>query len=332
MAKAVLDEISEEYYQINEGILSSFPKYRPPLDLFYFDEKVCQLIPFSKKGVRLTNEQVENLAEKCEAGNVFVARSDHAIYSKHIIKQLDLVLMDRNLKSREIASICIEAMILRLNDFFQQPVKPQFEKLESDLKVITQYLWEDKHRIGLFLKRLWGGEHSLANHSLNTMILGLWFLLKRGEDKINRKLFDEAALAFLIHDVGMTKIPPFILNKTKPLTLDEKDSIPPHVLTSVDVAHKMGLVSDTADRVILEHHERLDGSGYPQKISDLSTLGRISAVADAFSAMIQIRPYADALKLEEAARKLGTSNTKFDIAFSGAILAGVIEGKISIRN
>ena len=50
--------INEEYYQISEEILSSFPKFRPPVDLFRFKEDALTLVPLIRKGQRLTNEQV----------------------------------------------------------------------------------------------------------------------------------------------------------------------------------------------------------------------------------------------------------------------------------
>ena len=62
---AVPDNISEEYYQISEEILSSFSKYRPPVDLFRFREDIAQLYPLYRKGQRLTNEQVEEVQALC---------------------------------------------------------------------------------------------------------------------------------------------------------------------------------------------------------------------------------------------------------------------------
>ena len=96
-AKGVPQNINEEYYQISKEILSSFPKYRPPVDLFSFRDDIMVLAPYCKKETRLTNEQIEEVARLCDEGDLFVARSDHHIYSRHIVKQLDLVLQDKNL-------------------------------------------------------------------------------------------------------------------------------------------------------------------------------------------------------------------------------------------
>ena len=59
----IADALDEQYYQINLDILESFSKYRPPLDLFRFQEEVARIVLFCKGGERLTNEQVKRVNE-----------------------------------------------------------------------------------------------------------------------------------------------------------------------------------------------------------------------------------------------------------------------------
>lgn len=320
-SNAVPGNIFEEYYQINQAILDSFPKYRPPLDLFIFLEDIATLQTFSRKGDRLSNEQVEQMHLLCSEGDLFVSRADHHIYSKHIIKQLDLVLLDKNLKESEICDICILALEERLGAFFDQPVRAPFDTLLSDVMVLTEYLWSDLHRLKLFMRRLHMGEHSLVRHSINVMIVGLWLLALPQTKELQRKRFDQAALALLLHDVGMTKVPAFILGKTTPLKVEEREKIPPHTLLGCKIADKLDLTFDCMKQAALEHHERLDGSGYPQKSRHISSFGLMTAVADAFSAMVQKRPYAEAKSPLQAAKELTNEKHRFDIAYSGKLFA-----------
>lgn len=323
-ATAVPASISEEYYQISEAILDSFPKYRLPLDLFRFKEDIAQLELFYNKGNRLSNEQVEQVHELCAEGDLFVSRADHPIYSQHIIKQLDLVLVDQNLKEAEVADICVRALEVHLTDFFEQPVRPQFEQLYTDVQVVTEYLWTDMHRLRLFLRRLHRGAHSLALHSVNCFSVGLFLLTSPRHDNLKRKDFDQAALALLLHDVGMAKIPQFITGKTTPLKPEEREKIPPHTLIGYKVMHKLDQAFDVMRQATLEHHERLDGSGYPQHSKDISEFGRLVAVADAFSAMIQERPYAEAKDPTAAAKELADAKNRFDLGFSGKLLTALV--------
>ena len=333
MQTSVPGNISEEYYQISEAILSSFPKYRPPLDLFRLKEEVAQLQLFIRKDTRITNEQIEELAALCATGNLFVSRADFPVYSKHIVKQLDLVLVDSNLKEGEVVDLTIQALGLKLAAFFDQPVKPVFDSLREDAHVATEYLWQDKHRLRLYLRRLNTGDHSLINHSLNTFIIGMWLLCATQKEDIRRKEFDQAALGLLIHDVGMAKIPAFILDKAAPLKPEEWEKIPPHPLVAMKTVQKLEIGSEEIRGIALEHHERLDGSGYPQKLKGdgISRHGRLAAVADSFSAMIQKRPGRDQFSQLDAAKALANNKQHYDSRFTTPLMTAYVVNDFSLR-
>ena len=327
IAKEVPQNINEEYYQISGEILSSFPKYRPPVDLFSFREDIMVLAPYCKKETRLTNEQVEEVARLCDKGDLFVARSDHHIYSRHIVKQLDLVLQDKNLKEAEIADICIRALFLRYTEFDSQPIKTLFEPLYRDAMVVTEYLWADRHRINTFMRRLFR-KHQPARHAINTMSVGLWLWMQVGGE-YRRKDLDRMALALLLHDVGMSKVPAFLLNKPGPLKPEEREKILPHPLVGIKLMHKMDVSFEELVRACYEHHERMDGSGYPQHLkgNQISRVGRITAIADSFSAMISHRSYSEAKEPLAAAKELA-GDARYDGEFSNLLFSGFASGNI----
>lgn len=324
---AVPDNINEEYYQISSEILSSFPKYRPPVDLFVFREDIAVLTPYSRKGARLSNEQTEELATLCADGNLFVSRSDHQIYSRHIVKQLDLVLQDHNLKEAEIASICIHALLLRYAEFYEQPVKAVFETLYRDTMVVTEYLIRDKNRINAFMRRLFRVYHP-ARHALNTLSVGLWLWLQ-SVTEFQRKELDRMALALLLHDIGMSKMPPFLLSKKGPLKGEEKEKIIQHPMLGVKIMQKVELVFDDLLRICFEHHERMDGSGYPQRLKggQIHANARLAAVADSFAAMITTRPYAPAKEPLEAAKEL-SNDPRYDNGIARTLLGALVRGNL----
>lgn len=326
-ARGIPQNIDEEYYQISEEILSSFPKYRPPVDLFTFRDDICVLSPYSKKGARLSNEQVEQLSLLCSNGDLFVSRSDHHIYSKHIVKQLDLVLQDHNLKEAEIADICIRAMLMRYTDFYDQPVKAVFDPLYRDVMVVTEYLWQDKHHINAFVRRLFR-KHAPGRHAINTLSIGLW-LWMQSVSEYRRKDLDRMALALLMHDIGMCKVPPFLLLKNGPLKSEEKEKVLLHPMLSVKMMQKLEITFEELLRACFEHHERLDGSGYPQhsKAAQISRTGRLTAVADSFSAMICQRPYAPAKEPLDAAKELTEDGQRYDKEITKLLFSALTTNK-----
>lgn len=122
---------------------------------------------------------------------------------------------------------------------------------------------------------------------------------------------DAVRLAGIIHDIGKISIPAQILAKPGKLTESEFSFIKLHPRSGYDILKTVELPWPIAD-IILHHHERLDGSGYPQglKGDEILLEARILAVADVVEAMSSHRPYRPALgidrALEEVSSKKGT--------------------------
>ncbi|MDR2055628.1 MAG: HD domain-containing protein [Desulfovibrio sp.] len=326
MNSSIPGHINDEFYQISSEILGSFPKYRPPVDLFRFREDIMVLAPYCRKESRLTNEQVMEVARICEEGNLFVSRTDHHIYSRHIIRQLDLVLQDQNLKEAEIADICIRALGMRYADFCGQPVKAVFDPLYRDILVTTEYIFADRHRINAFVRRLFR-KHDQARHAVNCMSLGLWLWLQSVAE-YRRKDMDRMAVALLMHDIGMCKVPAFLVNKQSPLKSEEREKVILHPVIGVKLMQKIELSFEELLRACYEHHERMDGSGYPQKIrsTQISRTGRITAAVDSFSAMISERPYAGGKDMLEAARELAADTRRYDQELTKMLFSALAAG------
>lgn len=306
----VPDAMNEEFYQINLDILESFNKYRPPLDLFRFREDVARILPYCKGGARLTNEQVEELAGLVEQGLIFVSRADHPVYVKHISFQLDLVLVDKNLNETEIADIFAQALTRRLGEFFDQPVAPALARLWTDIMVLTEYVFNDHNRMRALMRRL-HAEHTLANHSFNSGVVGLALFcrmraaqMERGD--VRRKNFDHLAAGLFLHDLGMTKVPNFVREKSKALLPEERAKVQRHTQSGYEMLTKLNLRFPEIEECVSDHHERMTGGGYPQKKTGgaISECARLCAVADAFCAMTSKRSYADALEPMKAVAAL----------------------------
>lgn len=111
---------------------------------------------------------------------------------------------------------------------------------------------------------------------------------------------EELVLGATLHDVGKIGIPDAILQKPAKLTEEEFDRIKEHPSLGRDILKTVKL-SSTARQALLEHHEKLDGSGYPEGLlgDQVSLAGRIVAVADAFDALSSKRTYKEGWPLEK---------------------------------
>jgi putative nucleotidyltransferase with HDIG domain len=126
----------------------------------------------------------------------------------------------------------------------------------------------------------------------------------------------ELAIGGLVHDVGKLSVPNEILQKPGALTDEEYDVIKRHAEVGSELVRQLGFSAQVA-RLVHDHHERLDGSGYPRGLGapDLDIETRVLAVCDVFDALLSTRVYRPAWALENALELLSKESGKgFDPA------------------
>ncbi len=141
-------------------------------------------------------------------------------------------------------------------------------------------------------------------------------------------------LAAKIHDIGKLYVPAEILCKPHRLSAPEYAIVKMHTQAGYDITKKIDLPPEVA-KTILQHHERLDGSGYPMHLQggSISLLARILAAADVIEAMTSHRPYRAALALEDALEEISSNkNTLYDPEVADTLIELFESGDFSFRN
>ena len=124
----------------------------------------------------------------------------------------------------------------------------------------------------------------------------------------------EIEFGFLLHDVGKLAVPDSILFKPGPLTSEERALMSRHTIVGAEIMRDIEFLAE-ASKVVRSHHERWDGSGYPDGLAgeEIPLTARVFAVADVFDALTTNRPYRSALGFEEAQEMiLAESGKHFD--------------------
>jgi putative nucleotidyltransferase with HDIG domain len=133
---------------------------------------------------------------------------------------------------------------------------------------------------------------------------------------LNNEQIHEAGLAGLMHDIGKTLSPPEILNKPGKLTDAEFNVMKKHPVDGNKILQESnGIKSDIALFVCLHHHEKVDGSGYPDKLTNeqISLYAKMGAVCDVYDAITSNRPYKSGWEPAESIRKMAEwSHGHFD--------------------
>ena len=127
-------------------------------------------------------------------------------------------------------------------------------------------------------------------HILRTAVLSTMLCLDEHFQKICDPTF--MARLSLVHDLGKSRIPVEILDKETPLTAEEYAILKTHPLIGyILLHHYCGKDHHLYDYASFEHHERLDGSGYPRQVRKIKKYSQVIAVVDVLDALISSRPY-----------------------------------------
>jgi len=132
--------------------------------------------------------------------------------------------------------------------------------------------------------------------------------------KLTQTVIDRIQLLTKFHDIGKVGIPDAILKKAGPLTTDEWKVMRTHSQIGERIANESSELKDIA-HLILKHHERFDGTGYPLGLTglDIPIECRILSIVDAYDAMTNDRPYRKAMSTQEAIAEIVLhSGTQFD--------------------
>ena len=165
----------------------------------------------------------------------------------------------------------------------------------------------------------------IAEHQKRVAVLAVKIAEKLNYDL---KKIQGVYLAALIHDIGKLDVPSEILNKAQHLSEEENNVLRKHPVIAYDMISDIEYPWPVKD-IIVQHHELLDGSGYPYGLSakDILEESRILTVADVSEAICTIRPYKEAYGVKEAIQELNNGKgTKYDKTVADACIE-IIKGK-----
>ncbi len=157
--------------------------------------------------------------------------------------------------------------------------------------------------------------HDYATHLHLTNVM-LFCIGYAKSCKMNDNMIKSYGLMGLMHDIGKTSIPDYILQAPRRLTFDEMEIIKQHPINSYNHLKDCGF-DEMIQVTALEHHERIDGTGYPygKKSNSLCNESKILAIIDCFEALTTWRPYKTPMSPLEALKliQMDVREQKYDL-------------------
>ena len=210
-------------------------------------------------------------------------------------KQLEV-----NIKSGNPAKVK-EILVNVVEETLSEPRSGSLEGVSETVDILlSDYAKESK--VVSSLMSMSSKDYSTVIHSINVMAFALGFALFNNYSRTQAKIL---GLCSLLHDVGKTKISQMILKAPRELTKEEFEVMKSHTIKGYEILKKCNFEHDEICLCALEHHERLDGSGYPNKKTEISYNSQIIGIIDCYEALTNDdRPYRSAMEVFDTLDKI----------------------------
>lgn len=239
-----------------------------------------------KEGTPLTEAYIRKL-KKVGVSFVFIEDNGSSNLSSR-----DVVSKD----TRAAAVRQVKDILLKTRESGKLVIEP--ESIYSTVSEFTDQLFYSK-TLAYNLNELRNQDDYTFAHSVNVCVLSLMTGITMGYSEDQLK---ELGVGAILHDIGKMKVPPEILNKPGKLNAEEFNIMKKHSGYGYDIIVSGGSMGDLPAIIAHQHHENLDGSGYPLGISgdDFSEFAQIVSIADKFDALTANRVYRPPLPAHEA--------------------------------
>lgn len=271
--------------------------------------KVADRFPlFRKQGEKLTSKRVMNLTEK-GATSLYI----HKAVWKMFVGSLEANALSPDAPKEQVLQgikNLIVAYGTELEKRIKEPKKPIFEKLKTLSEALAMAIRRDPAMGTSLLRKSTEPNVYFVNHAVNTTI---YTAVIASQMKLTDDEYKNLAYAALVHDVGNLFLPKTLLYKKGDLTEEEKLYMQTHTRKGAELLQSFGSPPGVV-LAALQHHERMDGEGYPQALEPekIHLFARIVAVADTYDALTSNKPYKPAMSPKDAIEKMKTIEGKFD--------------------
>jgi len=262
---------------------------------------------------------------------VYVSVHDHQAYYRTMENALETIVADPNMQQEKKSQILYATSIELSNQLLAAPPgKKEVNRAANLARATVQLIMKDQNAFGR-LYEAFNHDFYTATHLVN--ICGLTISLAQKMGLVDMNILQRIGTGGLLHDIGKIFIPGEILNSNRSLTAEQYELVKTHVDRGRQHLTKVMELPAEMLAIVAEHHERINGSGYPHGLrhDQLSPLGRLAGIVDTFDAMTSVRPYrSDTYSVAQALELLEDETPeKFDVEIVHAF-AALVEHAVQV--
>ncbi|WP_245577222.1 HD-GYP domain-containing protein [Maridesulfovibrio zosterae] len=307
--------IQESFCSITSDVFKFLPKNDLPFSLYKLNNTSGKFFPVTTPGKVILSADRQAIYTDCDKGLIFIKCTDISACKPFFSENLNIVVRDisNSIPEHELAAVIVEGLKHAAQGIYVDSIKIHFNKFHETICAVAELLHENTELIPLLMSKL-DTRHSLVNKSISCGIIGAAVILIGRDAKPDINIFTDAFCALLLCDIGLCNLPEFVLGKEFCLTRDEQKRIKQHAIGSIELLSITQKLNKPTLRAILEHHERMDGSGYPRGVTNdkLSWLGKLCGAVDSYVAMTMERPGKKRISTVSALKILYKEATQYD--------------------
>jgi len=201
------------------------------------------------------------------------------------------VIHDRSLPAPAKSERVRDNALKMMDRLLEQPTAKNIQTARQAITEIVELILTDDEA-ATYLTKITSHDFYTYTHSVNVGLLAVSMskLLFRKSHAHN---MHELGIGFFLHDLGKVKIDPGIINKPGRLTEEEMKVMRNHPAYGFNILNDARQLTEECKTIVLQHHERYDGTGYPKRLrgDEIHPYGKICALADVFDALTSDRPY-----------------------------------------
>lgn len=276
--ETVYSPIAFDHFRVNDKI---------PCEIYTEDQNGKSLLV--ERNTVLTEPLLQSLMDARDL--LFTRREDQKALHSFIEATLTKILEDDTIDPKEKSEIVHSAVTHSMKSFFHDPDKDNLIHAKAVVNSTTDLIINsDEATHTLF--SLAGHDYYTYTHSCNVGIFGtgLAKAVMGGPGSFRARKLGEA---FFFHDIGKVRVDSKIIQKPGRLSEEEWEEMQLHPAYGLEILEGFKLLTPEARDVVHQHHERPDGSGYPNRLSgaEIHTFARICTVVDVFDALSSERSY-----------------------------------------
>lgn len=230
----------------------------------------------------------------------------------------DIIVKD--VISEDTRKLCKKTLINMMNSLVRNK-SADFDELNATIEHIIQEITAKDIQYNLADIRTF--DEYTFSHCISTTVYALLIAKNLNYSKM---MMEQLAIGMMLHDIGKILLDSNILYKKEKLSYIELQYIMQHVIMGYEYIKNNTEIPNASKKVILCHHERLDGSGYPNKLyeNQLDEFSKIAAIVDVYDALTSDRCYRKKWKTNKALKfLLENSGTKFDSNLVGILMKNI---------